>query len=161
MKNQCCRWMIMVFVIALASSIVTTAQTAPLQLVGKIRLPALHDGVFDHFGKDASGNRLFLTAEANGTLEVFDAKSNKHIHAIRGLKSPHALVYGSDINKLFVVDGDASEIKVYDGKHNIWCGTCALNLRSLLTMSPLVCLAQYDFGRVQNPPLACRIANEN
>lgn len=117
MKNHCCGCMITLFASILAFSTVTTAQNPPLKLVGKISLPALHDGDFDHFGRDASGNRLFLTAEANGTVEVFDAKSNKHIHAIGGLKSPHALVYRSDINKLFVVDGDASEIKVYDGTH--------------------------------------------
>jgi DNA-binding beta-propeller fold protein YncE len=78
-------------------------------------LPALHDGDFDHFAKDMTGNRLFLTAEANGTVEIFDAKSNKHIHTIKGLKSPHALLYRNDVDKLFVVDGDASEIKVYHG----------------------------------------------
>lgn len=115
MKNQCCGRMITVFAIALAFSIVATAQTGPLKLVGKIPLEALPDGDFDHFGKDASRNRLFLTAEANGTVEVFDAKSNKHIYTIKGLKSPHALIYRSDIDRLFVVDGDASEIKVYDG----------------------------------------------
>jgi len=71
--------MITVFAIRLAFSTVTTAQTSPLELVGKIPLPALHDGDFDHFGNDTSGKRLFLTAEANGAAEGFDAKSNKRI----------------------------------------------------------------------------------
>jgi hypothetical protein len=110
MKNQCCGWVITVFAIALAFSTATTAQTAPLKLVGRIPLPALHDGDFDHFGKDASGKRLFLTAGANRAVEVFDAKSNKRIHAIKGLKSPHALLYRNDIDRLFGIHGDASGI---------------------------------------------------
>jgi hypothetical protein len=102
--------MITVFAIRLAFSTVTTAQTAPLKLVGKIPLAALYDGDFDHFGKDASGKCLFLTAEANGVVQVFDAKSNKRIHAIKGLKSPHALPYRNDFDRLFVIHGDASGI---------------------------------------------------
>ena len=87
---------------------------SPLQLVDTIPLPTLHDGDFDHFAKDVDGHRLFLTAEANGTVEVFDSTSNKHIHTITGLKSPHALLYRRDTNRLFVVDGDASRIRIYD-----------------------------------------------
>ena len=85
-----------------------------LHLVGKIPLPALREGDFDHFAKDIEGHRLFLTGEANGTVEVFDSISNKHTHTITGLKSPHALLYRKDTNRLFVVDGDASRIRIYD-----------------------------------------------
>ncbi len=64
--------------------------SAPLKLIGTIPLPGLKEGDFDHFAIDEDGHRLFLTAEANGLVEVFDTK------------------------RLFVVDGDSSEIKVYD-----------------------------------------------
>jgi DNA-binding beta-propeller fold protein YncE len=93
----------------------STAQEAPLTPAATIPLPLVKEGDFDHFGKDVEGNRLFLTAEANGSVEVFDSRSNKHIHSIPGMKSPHALLYRSDTRKLFVVDGDDSQIKVYDG----------------------------------------------
>ena len=102
--------------ITLAFATASVAQdSAALKLVDTIPLPAVRDGDFDHFAKDIEGHRLFLTAEANGTLEVFDSTSSRHIHTITGLKSPHALLYRSDTNKLFVVDGDASQIKIYDG----------------------------------------------
>lgn len=101
---------------------------APLKLVAKIPLPVLRDGDFDHFGKDLDGHRLFLTAEANGAVEVFDSNSNKLIHSITGLKAPHALLYRSDIKKLFVVDGDASEIKVYEGTSFRLQGKIALTI---------------------------------
>jgi DNA-binding beta-propeller fold protein YncE len=90
-------------------------ETAPLQLATTVPLPAIKEGDFDHFGKDVEGNRFFLTAEANGSVEVFDSRSNKHLHSITGMKSPHALVYRADTKKLFVVDGDDSQVKVYDG----------------------------------------------
>jgi DNA-binding beta-propeller fold protein YncE len=89
-------------------------QKAPLKLIATIPLPALHDGDFDHFAVDLKGQRLFLDAEENGNVEVLDAKSNKLIHTIYNLKAPHSIVYRPDLNKLFIVDGDASEIKVYN-----------------------------------------------
>jgi DNA-binding beta-propeller fold protein YncE len=101
---------------------------APLKMISTIPLPALRAGDFDHFGKDIEGHRLFLTAEANGVVEVFDSNSNKLIHSITGLKAPHALLYRGDINKLFVVDGDASEIKIYDGTHFQLRGKIALSI---------------------------------
>jgi DNA-binding beta-propeller fold protein YncE len=87
---------------------------APLKLVGTIPLPTLGEGDFDHFAKDIEGHRLFLTAEKNGSVEVFDTTSNKLIHTISGLKAPHALLYRPDVKKLFIVDGDDSQVKVYN-----------------------------------------------
>src|SRR5215472_758237 len=88
--------------------------SAPLKLVQSIPLPGLKEGDFDHFTIDLEGHRLFLTAEANGLVEVFDTQTNKLVHTIRRLQAPHSMVYRGDLKRLFVVDGDASEIKVYD-----------------------------------------------
>jgi DNA-binding beta-propeller fold protein YncE len=86
----------------------------PLKLVGTTPLPELHDGDFDHFAIDLKGNRLFSTAEENSKVLVFDLKTNKLIHTIQGLKAPHSMVYRGDLKKLFVVDGDLGEVKIYD-----------------------------------------------
>jgi len=86
----------------------------PLKLVESTPLPELHDGDFDHFTVDLKGNRLFSTAEENSKVLVFDLKTNKLIHTIQGLKAPHSMVYRGDLNKLFVVDGDLGEVKIYD-----------------------------------------------
>ena len=106
----------------LALATLSVAQgIAALKLLKTIPLPAVHDGDFDHFAKDVEGHRLFLTAEANGTVEIFDSTSNKHVQSITGLKSPHALLYRSDANRLFVIDGDASQIKSMTARHfNLW-----------------------------------------
>jgi len=86
----------------------------PLKLVNTIPLPGLKDGDFDHFAPDLEGHRLFLTAEENGKVEVLDTNTNQLIHTIEDLKAPHAILYRKDLKKLFIVDGDASAVKIYD-----------------------------------------------
>jgi DNA-binding beta-propeller fold protein YncE len=116
MMNRCIIILGILLLTTVAFVELCTAQNdSPLKLAATIPLPAIKDGDFDHFGKDVEGNRLFLTAEANGSVEIFDSRSNKHIHSITGMKSPHALLYRGDTKKLFVVDGDDSQVKVYDG----------------------------------------------
>ena len=87
----------------------------PLRLIQTISIPGLHDGDFDHFAADMQDHLLFLAAEENSAVEVFDLGTNKLIHTISDLKAPHSLVYRADLKKLFVVDGDAAEVKVYQG----------------------------------------------
>ncbi len=92
------------------------AAKPPLKLLQSIPLPSLKAGDFDHFAIDLEGHRLFLTAEANGKLLVFDTNENKLIHTIEDLKAPHAVLYRKEFNKLFVVDGDESAVKIYDAQ---------------------------------------------
>lgn len=88
---------------------------APLKLIQTIPVPGLHDGDFDHFMINLPSHRLFLAAEDNGKVIVIDTRTSKILHVIAGLKSPHSMIFRRSLNKLFVVDGDASEIKVYNG----------------------------------------------
>src|SRR5712692_11119928 len=86
----------------------------PLKLVKTIPLPGLQDGDFDHFAPDVDGHRLFLTGEENGKVLVLDSSANKLIHTIEEVKAPHAILYRKDLKKLFIVEGDASAVRVYD-----------------------------------------------
>src|SRR3984893_14304474 len=109
-------------VLILAGAIVGMLTTAkcqdktPQKLLQSIPLPDLKDGDFDHFAVDLEGNRLFATAEENAKVEVFDLKSNKLIHTISALKATHSMLFRSDLEKLFVVDSDLGEIKIYETK---------------------------------------------
>jgi DNA-binding beta-propeller fold protein YncE len=94
-----------------------TAAKSPLKLLSSILLPALKEGDFDHFAIDLEGHRLFLTAEENGKLLVFDTNSNKLVHVIEDLKAPHAVLYRKEFNKLLVVDGDESAVNIYDAQN--------------------------------------------
>ena len=105
------------FTCLMALPFVATAQErTPLKLVATIPLPGLKDGDFDHFAVDLDGHRLFLTAEENDRLEVLDSKSNQHVRTMQDIKAPHAILFRKDLKKLFVVEGDASAVKIYDSE---------------------------------------------
>src|SRR5258708_32410452 len=89
-------------------------QKAPLKLLHSTPIPELKDGDFDHLTPDVAGNRLFVTAEENSKVLVFDLKTNKLIHTIADLKAPHSILYRADLKKLFVVDSDLGEVKISD-----------------------------------------------
>jgi hypothetical protein len=92
----------------------TAQNKEPLRLVATIPLPGLKDGDFDHFAPDIAGHRLFLTCEENDKVEVLDTSANKLIHTMDDIKAPHAILFRGDLKKLFVVEGDASAVKIYD-----------------------------------------------
>jgi DNA-binding beta-propeller fold protein YncE len=100
------------FVALVASSM--AQKPAPLTLVGTVGLPGLRDGDFDHFAPDIDEHRLFLTGEANDKVLVIDTATNKLVHTMEDVKAPHAILYRKDLKKLFIVEGDASAVKVYD-----------------------------------------------
>ena len=93
---------------------VSAQEKAPLKLLQSTPLPELHDGDFDHLTPDVEGNRLFVTAEENSKVLIFDLKTNKLIHTIDDVKAPHSLLYRADLRKLFVVDSDLGEVKIYE-----------------------------------------------
>jgi DNA-binding beta-propeller fold protein YncE len=88
----------------------------PLQLVQTITLPAAVKGHFDHFEVDLKGNRLFATPEGYKSVLVFDLKTGKLIHTIGGIGKSHAVLYREDLNHIYVTDGDAGDVKIFDGK---------------------------------------------
>lgn len=101
--------MLIAFVIGVAAQ-----EKVPLKLLHTTPLPELHDGDFDHLIADVAGNRLFVTAEENSKVLIFDLKTDKLIHTIDDLKAPHSLLYRADLKKLFVVDSDLGEVKIYE-----------------------------------------------
>ncbi len=108
---------VVVFALFVALAASSKAQNhAPLKLVETIALPGLHDGDFDHFAPDVEGHRLFLTGEENKKVLVLDTSTNKLVHTMEDVKAPHAILFRKDLKKLFVVEGDASAVKVYDSE---------------------------------------------
>jgi len=103
-------------------------EKSPLKLVETIPLPGLHDGDFDHFAPDVDGHRLFLTGEENDKVLVLDTTSNTLIHTIEDSKAPHAILFRKDLKKLFVVEGDASAIRVYDSDSYKMVGEIKLSI---------------------------------
>lgn len=102
------------FPIALAAflTFVSTASPSALTLVGTTDLPGI-SGDLDHLAIDASGNRLFLAAEDNGTLRVIDLKTGKLEKTIKGFNTPHSIVFLPDQNELYIADGSKA-VQVLD-----------------------------------------------
>lgn len=94
-----------------------TQNTPPLKLAQTLTLPADIKGNFDHFGVDLKGSRLFATPEGYKAVLVFDLKSGKPIHTITGIGKPHAVLYREDLNRIYITDGDAGDVKIFDGKN--------------------------------------------
>ena len=95
-------------------AVAAAAEDATLALVKTIALPSVA-GRFDHFAYDAGGDRLFVAATANHSVEVLDVKSGKVLQSIQGLGKPHGLAWVADEGKLFVADGSLAVLKMYTG----------------------------------------------
>src|SRR5260370_34377233 len=92
------------------------AQTAaPIKLIQTLELPAEVKGSFDHLGIDLKGGRLFAAPEGYHAVVVFDLRTGKLIHKIDGIGKPHAVLYREDLNRIYVTDGDAGDLKIFDG----------------------------------------------
>ncbi|HWZ49948.1 MAG TPA: YncE family protein [Granulicella sp.] len=90
--------------------------SAPLRLVQTLEIPGTVKGNFDHFSVDLKRNRLFATPEDFKAVLVFDLGTGKIVHQIDGIVRPHAVLYRSDIDRIFVTDGGDGSVKVFDGE---------------------------------------------
>src|SRR5438876_2464524 len=91
------------------------AQTAPLKLTETIALSGV-EGRIDHFAFDAAGERLFVCALRNNTVEVVELRKAERIHSITGLGAPQGIAYIPELNRIFVANDKGGICKIYDGK---------------------------------------------
>src|SRR5438874_1777932 len=91
------------------------AQTAPLKLTKTIALPGV-EGRIDHFAFDAAGERLFVCALGNNTVEVVDLRKGVRVHSITGFGAPQGIAYIPELNRIFVANDKGGICKIYDGK---------------------------------------------
>ena len=91
-------------------------QTAsPLKLKTTIELPGVQ-GRIDHFAFDAAGERLFVCALGNNSVEVLDLQKGQRIHSIIGLGSPQGIAYIPDADRIVVANDQGGICKIFDGK---------------------------------------------
>src|SRR6266446_5452968 len=104
-------------VIAVASNCVGAAESgdAPLRLKQTIALPGV-EGRIDHFALDAAGERLFVCALGNNTVEVLDLRKGERVRSITGLGAPQGIAYIPELDRLFVANDKGGIFKIYDGK---------------------------------------------
>jgi len=108
------RFLILTTIVALFGVAARSQDSAPLKLAQTFKLLPDIKGNFDHFAIDMKNNRLFATPEGYKAVLVLDLKSGKLIRTIRGIEKPHAILYREDLNHLYVTDGEAGELKIFD-----------------------------------------------
>src|SRR5467141_3376007 len=89
---------------------------APIKLIQTYELPAEVKGNFDHFGIDLKGGRLFATPEGYHAVVGFDLKTGKLVHKLDGIGKPDARLYWEDVNGIYLTDGDAGDLNIFDGE---------------------------------------------
>jgi len=88
-------------------------ETTFLSLMSRIELPNVN-GRIDHLSADLKGQRLFVSALGNHTLEVLDVKEGKHLRTVPGLAEPQGVYYDPSTNRLFVACAQDGAVKIYD-----------------------------------------------
>ena len=83
--RRCSTIVLLVLIILTTSAYAQEGTT--LRLVQTIPLPHV-EGRIDHLAVDLQGQRLFVAALGNNTLEVLDLKAGTRLHTITGLHEP-------------------------------------------------------------------------
>jgi hypothetical protein len=87
---------------------------ALLRLVQTIPLPHV-EGRIDHMAVDLHGQRLFVAALGNNTLEVLDLQAGTHLHTITGLHEPQGVVVLPESNTIVITNGHTGACDLFDG----------------------------------------------
>ena len=85
-----------------------------LRLIQTIPLPGVQ-GRIDHLSIDIKGQRLFVAALGNNTVEVLDLAVGKLIHSISGLSEPQSALFIPALNKIYVTNGGNGLCEIFDG----------------------------------------------
>jgi DNA-binding beta-propeller fold protein YncE len=102
------------FIILAAVTGLSWAQSVqPLRLEKTIDLPDVQ-GRIDHLSIDVPGERLFISALGNNSLEIIDLKVGKRAQTIRQLKEPQGVLYVPEANRLYVANGNDGTVRVFD-----------------------------------------------
>jgi DNA-binding beta-propeller fold protein YncE len=117
--------------IAVLTAILTSCGRAAKSLPGKVTsLPetlkeTLHwiqsiplpnvEGRLDHLSADLNGQRLFVAALGNNSVEVVDLRTGKLVRSISGFSEPQGILYIPEFNKLYVANGGTGLLEVLDG----------------------------------------------
>jgi len=92
------------------------AQSATrLELKQTIALPGV-EGRIDHLAFDATGERLFVCALGNNTVEVLDLRKGERVHSITGLGAPQGVAYLPELDRIFVANDKGGICTIYDAK---------------------------------------------
>ena len=105
----------LIFLIATAMTRNLEAEEAgALRLIQAIPLHNV-EGRIDHMAVGLKGERLFIAALGNNTVEIVDLRAGKHIGTITGLHEPQGVGFVPEFNRIFVANAKGGACDVFDG----------------------------------------------
>jgi DNA-binding beta-propeller fold protein YncE len=92
-----------------------SAHGETLRLVQTIPLPNV-EGRIDHMAVDVAGQRLFIAALGNNSVEVVDLRAGKRTQSLTGFREPQGVAWIPGHDQLLVASGGDDVCHVLDGK---------------------------------------------
>ena len=139
------------------------AQAKPaLRLENEIPLPNV-EGRIDHLSADVQGQRVFVAALGNNTVEAVDMQHGQRAAEITGLKEPQGVLYVPANQILYVANGADGAVRSFDGRtmqllKSVTLGDDADNLR--YDKQHQLVLAGYGSGSVATLGLDLSVKND-
>ena len=107
--------LVLAIVIAVAGSCLAVAEVGDAGIQLKQAIPLLGvEGRIDHCDFDAAGERLFVCALGNNTVEVVDLNKAERVHTISGLGVPQGVAFVPELNRLLVANDKGGVCNIYD-----------------------------------------------
>lgn len=107
-------FLLLTAIVAIFPFTVRAGGPLPLKPVQAIALTGVK-GRIDHMAVDIEGQRLFVAALGNNTVEVIDLSTARHIRTIRGLREPQGILFLPEFHRLFVANGKDGTCMIFDG----------------------------------------------
>jgi len=127
------RNILLAFCLISGSALAVAQPPGSLRLEREIPLPGV-EGRIDHLAADVAGQRVFVAALGNGSLEIVDLAQGKRTDEIKGLKAPQGVAYVPANGAVYVAGGGDGTVRSFDSHtlkplHEISLGDDADNLR--------------------------------
>jgi len=105
---------LVILALVFASTLPAIAADEPVRLTQTIPLPDVN-GRFDHFALDVNGQRLFVAALGNDTVEILNIAEGKRLRTISGLHKPQGVAFLPDRNLIVAASGGDGSVKLING----------------------------------------------
>ena len=110
-----------------AATVSAKPAATALRQVAAIVLPGTQ-GRIDHFNVDVPGRRLVIAALGNHSAEVVDLAAGRWVRSLPDISKPQGVWYVAGLQRLFIADGDAGDVRVYRGSDLAPLATIPLDL---------------------------------
>jgi DNA-binding beta-propeller fold protein YncE len=122
-----------ILAVTLGFSVNAAEPTASLELAKTIPMPNV-EGRIDHMAVDVAGQRLFVAALGNNTVEVLDLKAGTNIQTLPGFAEPQGIAYVAELGRVFIANGQDGTCRIVHGQtfktiSSVVCGDDADNVR--------------------------------